>query len=729
MVQLMKITLTLFFLFFIFGLSAQVAINSDGSAPSGSAMLDVKSTTRGILPPRMSTAQMNAIAAPPDGLIVYNTGVSALYWYNGSAGTWQRFNDMNFTETDPVFLLHPAHGITTGNISNWNTAFGWGNHALAGYLQANLLQGALFIGNSFNMATGVQMTGDATINTAGLLTLSNTTIVPGTYGASGNNIPNLTFDAKGRATTAANRSLTPADINALNLGGGTMTGNLSMGITNRITDLADPLYGMDAVNMQFLQDFAVSAGNITGTLPVTNGGTGQASLAAGKVMVGNGISPVLTPANLHWDNANSRLGIVNPLPLYTLDVIGDVGWTGTLQSGYVPWTRLSGIPYASVYSSGIVQLSNSYSGPSSSLAVTEYALSAGLATRASSAHTHPASDIVSGVLPVVRGGTNTGSLGSAGKVAYSDGSGYAFTGAGNAGNALVSGGTGAPAWFTPSAGSLIFSAAGGSLSQDNAALFWDLSNDRLGILTSAPSATLSVGASSQFQVASNGAATANVGNTGAAITGSNTNASGTGVVGIGNNLGAWTPPASSGGSFNGVQYGVIGNATGTSQTTYYGGYFMGGSQGWAKIGGYNGATAIKVTGGGSAGTIVENQEGEQVMMFCPEAPEIVFTDYGTGKLSGGRCHIPLDPVFSKNISVNLKNPLKVFIQMEGDCNGVYVTNKSAAGFDVVELLKGTSEAAFSWSVVSTRKDTRAMDGSVVSKHEGVRFLQYAGDRK
>jgi len=38
------------------------------------------------------------------------------------------------TETDPVFSVSPAFGIVSGDISNWNTAYGWGDHSLAGYL-------------------------------------------------------------------------------------------------------------------------------------------------------------------------------------------------------------------------------------------------------------------------------------------------------------------------------------------------------------------------------------------------------------------------------------------------------------------------------------------------------------------------------------------------------------------------------------------------------------------
>ena len=42
----------------------------------------------------------------------------------------------SFTETDPVFGASAAKGITTTNITNWTTAFGWGNHATAGYLKS-----------------------------------------------------------------------------------------------------------------------------------------------------------------------------------------------------------------------------------------------------------------------------------------------------------------------------------------------------------------------------------------------------------------------------------------------------------------------------------------------------------------------------------------------------------------------------------------------------------------
>ena len=40
----------------------------------------------------------------------------------------------SYTETDPVFSVHPSAGITSAQITNWGTAYGWGDHAQAGYL-------------------------------------------------------------------------------------------------------------------------------------------------------------------------------------------------------------------------------------------------------------------------------------------------------------------------------------------------------------------------------------------------------------------------------------------------------------------------------------------------------------------------------------------------------------------------------------------------------------------
>jgi Beta-propeller repeat len=63
---------------------AQVGINTTGVAPQTSAMLDVSSSNKGFLPPRMTTAQRIAIDAPASGLIVFDTNVQQLYIFSNN---------------------------------------------------------------------------------------------------------------------------------------------------------------------------------------------------------------------------------------------------------------------------------------------------------------------------------------------------------------------------------------------------------------------------------------------------------------------------------------------------------------------------------------------------------------------------------------------------------------------------------------------------------------------
>ena len=80
----MKNLIFLLFLASGINLSAQVGINTDGTTPDNSAMLDVKSTTSGMLVPRMTTIQRNAIASPAPGLLVFCTDN---YFYYSNQGT------------------------------------------------------------------------------------------------------------------------------------------------------------------------------------------------------------------------------------------------------------------------------------------------------------------------------------------------------------------------------------------------------------------------------------------------------------------------------------------------------------------------------------------------------------------------------------------------------------------------------------------------------------------
>ncbi len=64
------------------GIIAQSGINT--TTPDPSAILDVYSTNKGFLPPRLTNAQRDAIATPAAGLMIYNTTVNCLQWWNGT---------------------------------------------------------------------------------------------------------------------------------------------------------------------------------------------------------------------------------------------------------------------------------------------------------------------------------------------------------------------------------------------------------------------------------------------------------------------------------------------------------------------------------------------------------------------------------------------------------------------------------------------------------------------
>lgn len=67
-----------------------VAINTDGSVADATAMLDVKSSAKGMLIPRMTTAQRTGIATPATGLLVFDTDTNAFWYYNGTA--WMKLD-------------------------------------------------------------------------------------------------------------------------------------------------------------------------------------------------------------------------------------------------------------------------------------------------------------------------------------------------------------------------------------------------------------------------------------------------------------------------------------------------------------------------------------------------------------------------------------------------------------------------------------------------------------
>jgi hypothetical protein len=107
------------------------------------------------------------------------------------------------------------------------------------------------------------------------------------------------------------------------------------------------------------------------------------------------------------------------------------------------------------------------------------------------------------------------------------------------------------------------------------------------------------------------------------------------------------------------------------------------------------------TATGVKSAAVPHPDGSHRRMYCIEAPESVFEDFGDDRVVNGRATVRLDRDFA---AVVRGDHYRVFLTPEGDCNGLYVSGKGPTSFEVRELKGGTSTLAFSYRVVAKRRD-------------------------
>jgi len=89
-----------------------------------------------------------------------------------------------------------------------------------------------------------------------------------------------------------------------------------------------------------------------------------------------------------------------------------------------------------------------------------------------------------------------------------------------------------------------------------------------------------------------------------------------------------------------------------------------------------------------------------VALYAVEAPQNWFEDFGSGRLAGGIATIHLDRTFAQ--TVDTASGYHVVLTPESDCRGLYVSNKTTAGFEVRELGGGQSSVPFAYRIVALR---------------------------
>jgi hypothetical protein len=118
-----------------------------------------------------------------------------------------------------------------------------------------------------------------------------------------------------------------------------------------------------------------------------------------------------------------------------------------------------------------------------------------------------------------------------------------------------------------------------------------------------------------------------------------------------------------------------------------------------------GHTGLSVVSG-TKNCVTRTSQGPR-FMYCEEASEVWFTDYGFGELVNGRAKVKIDPLMAE--TVNLDERYYVFVQSNSeDCRGLAIVNRSATGFDVVELNGGSSSGEFSYRLVAKRRGYEAL---------------------
>lgn len=234
----MKKVFFLIAMFFALTLSAQVKVGDNPTTVHSSAMLQVDSSTKGFLPPRMTNAQMTAIASPANGLMVYCTNCSpaGLYTYSGSA--WSAVGDTSSGGSSSSGGVSASMAFTTGT-------YIWGGPSVTRNIVITIVNNSFSTVAWTNANTNLVLTGNSGV-TVGTPSPASTSIASGGTGTITFPVTGVVGTMDDITATWTKLALTVVGTQAITPGSATFT---------------------DATNNAFVFSANASGVNVAGTIP------------------------------------------------------------------------------------------------------------------------------------------------------------------------------------------------------------------------------------------------------------------------------------------------------------------------------------------------------------------------------------------------------------------------------------------------------------------------------
>ncbi len=548
------------------------------SNPDPAAILDISSTDKGVLIPRLTSAQIAGINTPPEGLMVYNLDSACYFYYN------------NFSW---VSLCHPGTASNGAHIAIVN---GRTDVQLGGALIQNTdvpLSGFKLTFSTTGTGGNVGI-GNNNPNPSAILDLTNSNntgiLIPKVALTDSNLAAPVTSPATGLMifNTNTQNNVTPGyyfwegtkwmRIFSTNLPV-VSTVSVTAPIVNTGT-AKDPNIGITTGDLRGKGVVAVTTG--TNVLAGSAGADIDITGAAGGVLYGTGTSSNFTPAGTVGQYMQSQ-GANSPIWSTGTDINGSSVVTVTNGVGQGVGAGNTSIDVAGT--AGAVLYGTGASSAFSTQGTTGYLLQSNGAGAPSWVNPNAAlvvSDVVgSPVLSVTNGSgkavgagnVNLDVVGTSGGVMYGTGTSSGFSAAGTAGQVLRSTGAGAPVWASPNATITTNNVTGGSVMNitngngqvvGGANMNIDVAGTNGGVMygTGASSGFTAVGTSGQV-LKSNGAGAPTWVNPNTTLTTTNITGSGPVVVtnGTAQTIGTGNPTINVAGTAGAVLYGTGASST------------------------------------------------------------------------------------------------------------------------------------------------------------------------